>query len=113
MMSTRISSFFLNRNLRPRRLEQFYSVAQSTVDEPSAVETVETPKPERTFADLKDNNAILNFVTKMKKVDNSAVCTNVIKLAKLNSEKNQVGKLFRRWSDLFFFFFLCFWFKLL
>ena len=89
MISTRISTFFLNRNLRPRRLEQFYSVLQSSIDETNS-EVVDTPRAERTYVELKDNNSILNFVNKMKKADSSILCSNVIKLAKLNPEQEQV-----------------------
>ena len=89
MMSRRISTFFLNRNLRPRRLEQFYSGVQSTV-EPSG-EAVDTPIHQPIRVDLKDNESILNFVNKKKNVDNSMRCFQVIKLSKLNTEQNQVG----------------------
>ena len=88
-MSTRISTFFLNRNLRPRRLEQFYSVLQSSIDETNS-EVVNTPRAERTYVEMNDNNSILNFVNKMKKADSSILCSNVIKLAKLNPEQEQV-----------------------
>lgn len=88
-MSTRISTFFLNRNLRPRRLEQFYSVLQSSIDETNS-EVVDTSRAERTYVEMNDNNSILNFVNKMKKADSSILCSNVIKLAKLNPEQEQV-----------------------
>ncbi|XP_023328876.1 uncharacterized protein LOC111701706 [Eurytemora carolleeae] len=92
MMSTRISTFFLNRNLRPRRLEQFYSVLQSSIDETNS-EVVDTPRAERTYVEMNDNNSILNFVNKMKKADSSILCSNVIKLAKLNPEQEQKVEL--------------------